>query len=100
VSVLRASGAGLGAIARVFTGAALITVALAAPLAVVVEHWALGPFVTGTAAGYGDLSAGAGRGAVVATIAGLALLALVAGFVTARRMVRAPVVAGLREEPA
>ena len=100
IAILRVSGAGLGAIARVFAGAALVTVALAAPVAILLERLVLAPWVEHTAAGYGDLPVSPGAGAVAAVLGGLLALAVVAALLTARRMLRATVVRGLREEPA
>jgi ABC-type lipoprotein release transport system permease subunit len=98
VALLRACGAGAGAVAAVLAGAAL-AVALPAALAGVALHGlVLGPLVSRLAASFAELplSPSAGQAAVV--VFGLLALAAAATAVVARRSLREPVVAGLREE--
>ena len=98
LSLLRATGAGARTIAAVLAGATLVITVPAALAAVALERWVLAPAVGRLAAGYADLSPAlsAGRTALVAL--GLVVAGLVAAAWVARRVVREPPVAGLREE--
>jgi MacB-like periplasmic core domain/FtsX-like permease family len=97
VATLRASGAGVGALRRLLAGAALAVVAPAAVLAVALEGLLLAPAIEGLAAGYADLPLRTGLGQVALVGVGLTVLTASASAWTARRLVREPVVAGLRE---
>ena len=98
VAVVRAVGAGRLQVMQLFAAAALVVVLVAAPLGFALERLVVAPAVTGLAASYAllPLEAGAPEGLAVAL--GLVLGSLaVAGWV-ARGVVRAPVVAGLRDD--
>ena len=97
IAVLRTAGATLTTVALVLLGAASVVVALAAPVAVAVERLALGPAVARLAAGYASLPLGAGPAHALAVAAGLVVVATLAALWVARRIVREPIVAGLRE---
>ncbi|WP_205699564.1 ABC transporter permease [Conexibacter sp. SYSU D00693] len=98
VATLRAAGADRRALTRLLGGAALAVVLPAAALAVLLEAAVLSPVVASLAAGYADLPLGASLPQALAVAGGLAVLAAAAGTLTARRLEREPVVAGLREE--
>jgi hypothetical protein len=68
-------------------------------VAVVLEAVVLAPLVAHAAAGYADLPLGASAAQAAAVGGGLVVLAALAAWLTGRRLVREPVVAGLREEP-
>jgi ABC-type lipoprotein release transport system permease subunit len=67
-------------------------------LGVVLEMTVMGPVVARLAAGFASLPIAPGPGQVVLVVAGLLALAAVATALVARRVLREPVVAGLREE--
>ncbi len=98
LAVLRAGGASRRTLTLVLAGSALAVVALAAPLAVLAERVLLAPIVARLAAGYASLPLGAGAGEIAVVLAGLALLAAAAAALAARRVVREPIVAGLRQQ--
>ncbi|HEV7493526.1 FtsX-like permease family protein [Baekduia sp.] len=98
VATLRAAGADARALRRLLGGAALVVVAPAAVVAVVLETTLLSPLVAHLAAGYADLPLGATAGQIALVAGGLLLLSWAAAALTGRRLVREPVVAGLREE--
>jgi uncharacterized membrane protein len=64
----------------------------------VLELTVFGPVVTRLAAGYAGLPLSPTTAQILAVAGGLALLAAAAAAAVARRIVREPVVAGLREE--
>jgi FtsX-like permease family len=97
VATLRAAGADARALRRLLAGAALAVVAPAAVLAVALEGLLLAPAIERLAAGYADLPLRTGLGEVALVGAGLTVLTASASAWTARRLVREPVVAGLRE---
>jgi len=98
VAVLRALGASRGQIGRVFAGATLVVVALAAPVGFLLERLVVGPAASRLALSYVSLplSAGAAEAAIVA--AGLAVCAAAASTIVTRRAAAQPITAGLREE--
>jgi len=98
VAVLRAAGADRATVALVLTGAALAIAAPAALAAAVLERVALGPLVASLAAGFASLELAPTLGQVVLVVAGVLALSAVATAVVARRVMREPIVAGLREE--
>lgn len=98
VATLRAAGADARGLRRLLGGAALATVAPAIVLAIVLETTLLSPLVARLAAGYADLPLGATVGQIALVAGGLLLLSWAAAALTGRRLVREPVVAGLREE--
>ena len=98
IAVLRASGAGRREVRLVLTGAALLVVLAAAPAAVLLELFVLGPLVSRLAASYVSLPLDVGVGQVAIVVGGLLLLALAAAAWAGRRLEREPVVAGLRSD--
>jgi len=98
LAVMRSFGAGRRHVLLVLGGAALAVVALAAPLGVLLERFALGPALGRLAAGYAELPLEAGVGQIAAVTLAVAALAALATALVARRVEREPIVAGLREE--
>ena len=98
VALLRACGGDARAVATVLAGAAA-AVALPAALAGVLLEWALfGPLVARLAAGFASLPLAPSPGQIATVLLGLLVLTAGATAVVARRVLREPVVAGLREE--
>jgi ABC-type lipoprotein release transport system permease subunit len=98
VALLRACGAGRRAVAAVLAGAALAVVVPAGLAGMALHAFVLGPLVGRLAAGFAALPLAPGPGQLALVAVGLALLAAIATAVVARRTLRDPVVAGLREE--
>ena len=98
VATLRAAGADARALRRLLGGAALAVIVPAIVVAIVLEAVVLSPLVAHLAAGYADLPLGATAGQFALVAGGLLLLSWTAAALTGRRLVREPVVAGLREE--
>jgi ABC-type lipoprotein release transport system permease subunit len=98
VATLRAAGADSRALRRLLGGAALAVVLPAVVVAIALEMVVLSPLVAHLAAGYADLPLGATLGQIALVAGGLVLLSWAAAALTGRRLVREPVVAGLREE--
>jgi ABC-type lipoprotein release transport system permease subunit len=98
VATLRASGADARALRRLLGGAAGAVAAPALVVAVALEALVLAPLVARLAAGYADLPLGASTGQVALIAGGVLGLAWAAAWLTGGRLVREPVVAGLREE--
>jgi ABC-type antimicrobial peptide transport system permease subunit len=97
VATLRAAGGDARALRRLLAGAALAVVVPAAVVALVLEALVLAPATERLAAGYADLPLRTGLGQVALVGVGLIVLTAAASAWTARRLVREPVVAGLRE---
>jgi ABC-type antimicrobial peptide transport system permease subunit len=98
VALLRACGGDARAVATVLAGAAA-AVAVPAALAGIALEWAvLGPLVARLAAGFASLPLAPAPGHVAIVLGGLLVLTAGATAVVARRVLREPVVAGLREE--
>ncbi len=97
VAVLRASGAGPGAIAALLAGAAAAVVVPAAVVALAGVRLVLAPLVERLAAGFADLPLGLAAGQAALVVVGLLVLAAVATLLVARRALREPVLRGLRE---
>jgi putative ABC transport system permease protein len=97
VATLRAAGADARALRRLLLGAALAVAAPAALLALALELLVLAPATEHLTAGYADLPLRTAPSEVA--LATLALIALTAATTwwTARRLIREPIVAGLRE---
>ena len=95
VAVLRACGAGAGAIRRLLLGAALALVVPAAVVGVLLERLVFGPELAHLAANYATLGLDATTTEVVATLAGLALAGAVAVVWVAHQAARESVVSGL-----
>jgi FtsX-like permease family len=98
VALLRTAGGDQATIALVLAGAALAVIVPAALAAVVLERVALGPLVGSFAAGFAFLELAPSVAQVAAVVAGLLALAGAATAIVARRAIREPIVAGLREE--
>ena len=98
VALLRASGGDARTVATVLAGAALVVAVPAALAGVLLEWLVLGPLVARLAAGYATLPLAPGAGQATIVLGGLGLLAAAATAVVARRALREPVIAGLREE--
>ena len=98
VATLRAVGGDGATVARVLLGAAAAVALPGAVVGVVLEITVLGPVVARLAAGFASLPIEPGTGQVILVVAGLLALAAVATAVVARRVMREPVVVGLREE--
>jgi hypothetical protein len=82
----------------VLAGAALIVAVPAAIAGVLLEWLVLGPLVARLAAGFAALPIAPTGGQVALVGGGLLALAWAATALVARRVLREPVVAGLREE--
>ena len=98
VALLRAAGGDRATVALVLAGAALAVIVPAALAAVVLERVALGPLVGSFAAGFALLELAPSVGQVAAVVAGMLALGAAATAIVARRAIRDPIVAGLREE--
>jgi ABC-type antimicrobial peptide transport system permease subunit len=98
IALLRAAGADRVTIALVLAGAALAVAVPAALAAAVLERVALGPLVASLAAGFASLELAPTLAQVLVVMAGVLVLSGVATAVVARRAMREPIVAGLREE--
>ena len=98
IAVLRAAGAGSREVRLVLAGASLLVVAGAAPAAVALELFVLGPGASRLAASYVSLPLDVSLGQIAIVVGGLVLLALAAAAWAARRLRREPVVAGLRSD--
>jgi len=95
VAVLRACGAGAGAVRRLLFGAVLALVAPAALIGVLLELLLLGPALSQLAASYATLQLRASALEILATVLGLALAGLMTIWWVARSAVRESVVTGL-----
>jgi ABC-type antimicrobial peptide transport system permease subunit len=97
VATLRATGAGRGAVALVLAGAALVVAVPGALAGIVLEALVLGPLVARLAASFADLAVSPTLAQALLVGLGLLALAAAATVLVARRVLREPVVAGLRE---
>jgi predicted lysophospholipase L1 biosynthesis ABC-type transport system permease subunit len=95
VAVLRACGAGPGAVRRLLFGAVCALVAPAALIGVLLERFLLGPGLSRLAAGYAALDLVPNPTEVFATVIGLAFAATTAVVWVTRTAVRESVVTGL-----
>jgi len=95
VAVLRACGAGAGAVRRLLAGAALALVIPAALLGVLLERLVFGPELARLAANYATLPLNATAAEVLATVGGLLIAGAVAVVWVARQASRESVLAGL-----
>jgi hypothetical protein len=98
VALLRAVGGDATTVALVLAGAAVAVAAPAALAGVALETLAFGPLVAHLAAGFASLPIAPTGAQVALVVAGLLVLAAAATALVARRVLREPVVAGLREE--
>jgi len=98
VALLRACGGDARTVATVLAGAALVVAVPAAIAGVLLEWLVLGPLVARLAAGFASLPLAPSAGQVALVLGGLAVLAAAATAIVARRTMREPPIAGLREE--
>jgi hypothetical protein len=98
VALLRACGGDGATVALVLAGAAAAVALPGALLGVALEAAVLGPLVARLAAGFASLPIAPTLAQVVLVVAGLLALACAATALVARRVLREPVIAGLREE--
>lgn len=95
IAVLRACGAGPGAVRRLLFGAALMLLIPAAVVGFLLERFVLGPALSGLAANYATLPLQATAAEVGLTVAGLLVAAGVAVLWVARQAARESVLTGL-----
>jgi ABC-type antimicrobial peptide transport system permease subunit len=95
IAVLRACGAGPGAVRRLLTGAVLALLIPAAIVGVLLQRLVLGPALSRLAAGYAQLPLVATPLQIALTVAGLAIAAAIAVLWVARQAGRESVVSGL-----
>ena len=98
IAVLRTTGAGRGALARVLAGACAAVLVPAVVAGIALEWLVLGPLVASLAAGYAGLSLAPRPGHLLLAVVAIALLGAIAVAWVGRRVAGEPVVAGLREE--
>jgi ABC-type lipoprotein release transport system permease subunit len=98
VALLRACGGDGPTVARVLLGAAAAVAVPGAIAGIALELTVLGPLVARLAAGFASLPIAPGAGHVALVALGLLALAAAATALVARRVMREPVVLGLREE--
>jgi hypothetical protein len=98
IAVLRASGAGSRSVGLLLAGVVLAAAVPAAAVGLALQSAVLAPLVGRMAAGYAELVPRAGLGQAALVVAGLLALAAAATALVARRVLREPVVLGLREE--
>jgi ABC-type lipoprotein release transport system permease subunit len=96
IGVLRACGAGAGAVRVLLAGAAATVVLPAALAGILLEHVALGPALAHLAAGYASLALGASPGEIAIVLAGFALFAAIAILWVARLSSAETIVGALR----
>jgi ABC-type antimicrobial peptide transport system permease subunit len=98
VALLRACGADAPTVGLVLAGAAIAVAVPAAAAGIVLEVVAFGPLVAHLAAGFAALPLAPTIGQIALVAGGLLMLSIIATALVARRVLREPVVAGLREE--
>jgi ABC-type lipoprotein release transport system permease subunit len=98
VALLRACGGDGGTVALVLAGAAAAVALPGALLGVALEAAVLGPLVARLAASFASLPIAPTLAQVALVVAGLLALAGAATALVARRVLREPVIVGLREE--
>ena len=98
VALLRAVGADGPSVGLVLAGAAIAVALPAAIAGIVLEVVAFGPIVARLAAGFASLPLSPTPGQIALVAGGLVALAVLATALVARRVLREPVIAGLREE--
>jgi ABC-type antimicrobial peptide transport system permease subunit len=96
IGVLRACGAGAGAVRVLLAGAAATVVLPAALAGVLLERVALGPALAHLAAGYASLALGAGPGEIAIVLGAFALFAAIAVMWVARLSTAETIVGALR----
>jgi ABC-type lipoprotein release transport system permease subunit len=95
LAILRACGAGAGAVSRLLIGGVLALIVPAALIGIALERFAFGPALSRLAENYATLPLNASPLDVLATLAGLAVAGAVAVVWVARQSVRESVVSGL-----
>ncbi len=95
VAVLRATGAGFAAVARLLIGVVLALVIPAAVLGILVERLVLGPALANLAVNYATLELGAGLSEIAAVVVGLLVACAIAVLWVTHRATREAVVQGL-----
>jgi putative ABC transport system permease protein len=95
IAVLRATGAGSAAVARLLAGVVLALVLPAAILGVLIERLVLGPALSRLAINYATLELGADSTEIVAVVAGLLAAGVIAVLWVTRQATRETVVTGL-----
>ena len=98
LAVVRSFGANRRQVVMIFAGAALAVIALAVPIGLLVERYAVGPFVASLAASYISLPLSAGPVEIGAMVALLGLGAAAVALGLARGVTSRPVVTDLAEE--
>jgi ABC-type antimicrobial peptide transport system permease subunit len=98
VALLRACGGDARDVSTVLAGAAAVVAVPAAVAGVALEWALLGPLVARLAAGFASLPLSPAPGQILLVVLGLLALAAAATALVARRVLREPIVAGLREE--
>jgi ABC-type antimicrobial peptide transport system permease subunit len=98
VALLRATGADAPTVGTVLAGAAVAVAVPAAVAGIVLEVLVLGPLVARLAASFAALPLAPTSGQVTLVAGGLLTLAAIATAIVARRVLREPIIAGLREE--
>jgi hypothetical protein len=98
VALLRAVGGDAPTVGLVLAGAAVAVAIPAAVAGVILEVAVFGPLVAHLAASFAALPLAPTAGQVALVTGGLLALAVIATALVARRVLREPVVAGLREE--
>ena len=98
VALLRACGADGTTVGLVLAGAAVAVAIPAAILGVVLELTIFGPLVVRLAAGFASLPLSPTLGQVALVTGGLLALSVLATALVARRVMREPIIVGLREE--
>jgi ABC-type lipoprotein release transport system permease subunit len=95
IAVLRATGAGGGAVARLLMGVVLTLVIPAALFGILVERLVLGPALAHLAANYATLELAAGTLEIAVVVAGLLVAGAIATLWVTRQATRETVVEGL-----
>jgi hypothetical protein len=98
VALLRACGADAPTVGLVLAGAAIAVAIPAAAAGIVLEVVAFGPLVAHLAAGFAALPLAPTIAQIALVAGGLLALSIIATALVARRVLREPIVAGLREE--
>jgi ABC-type antimicrobial peptide transport system permease subunit len=98
IALLRACGADAPTVGLVLAGAAIAVAIPAAAAGIVLEVVAFGPLVAHLAAGFAALPLAPTIGQIALVAGGLLTLSIIATALVARRVLREPIVAGLREE--
>jgi FtsX-like permease family len=98
VAIVRALGGSRLQVLAVFAGSALVVAAVAAPIGIAAEHFALGPLVARLAVSYVTLSLGAGIQPIAFVLAGVVASVVAAALWATRNATAEAIVVPLREE--